>query len=236
MLVPGCTKIVGLDGEYVALDVSSTGGRTGSQGGATGGESAGGRVQTGGASTGTGGRASGTGGSLGTGGIMGAGGTSSTASGGDPGTGGAEPVDAAPGDAPVGPPPSGCGPGLYTGSFNGVHAPSFTVVGVPLPLKGTLEIRFIAGPPNTILIGSGTMDGDLALPSGFTSFHATLAGSYDCASNQFVGSTLTGSFGSTAQTTGTITGSFSSGSWHEQESLGPAYSGSGTFSVAWTSP
>jgi hypothetical protein len=148
--------------------------------------------------------------------------------------------DGAPGDdcsdgcAPV---PAECRPGTYTGTFNGSHAPSFTVVGVSLPIKDGIVTLRLGAVPGGLAIESGSLGGSLAVIADFT---ANLTGTLDCKTKEFgTDATLVGSFTPDIHVNGTFTGEMSglrlSGTWAEHEVVDSQFGGNGAWSATWTS-
>jgi hypothetical protein len=211
VLSSGCTQLLGIDGTY----------ELGAEGGSSG--------------NGEGGSpAAGSGGVPGSGGTVGSSG--STATGGDA-TGG----HATGGHATGGTTPdsgSGCRPGHYTGSIDGLHRPLVTIVGVGVTVQ-TGAVSFALGGSGDVLeVEAGMLEATLTNPlvASAGSLTATLRGKFDCASRRIDGrlsggiailglpSTIDGTWAGGMDATGAFTGT-----WTISESLsgGSADSGAG---------
>jgi hypothetical protein len=222
-----CTTILDLDADYRLDQGTHEAGAAGD----TSSAGTGGSGPTGG--TGAGGGATG---GIGGGGASATGGGGSSASPPDAsaGTGGTSPGDG-------GPNPD-CVPGVYEGTFEGMHMPSFTVVGAPVPLSGTLTMRLEVAGPDRLRMVDAVLDGTLTLPgsgSNLQTFTGTQSGEIDCTTHQVEGGTLNGTILPAIAVTGTIQGELHgtsySGTWDETEA-NVAYKGSGTTTASFVGP
>jgi hypothetical protein len=217
----GCTRLLGIDGEYAQSRESDSGPaavRVGT-GGAFGVDGAGGESGLGGQDAGSATTSASTGGWSAGGGSAG----EASAQGGEAGTGGT---------ATSIPPPQGpCVPGAYQGPESGHHAPTITVLGVKLDVTGTVKFRLANANAGTSAIMNGVAEGTLQI-IGTPPFTATLTGRVECETGRFVG-VIDGKFWLTSNVSavpastfhGTYDGTFStgqfSGTWNEEEPNAP---------------
>ena len=231
-----CTRVLGIDGEYVLVDES---GRVASGGAGAIFQDAQNippAIATGGAPfTGLGGAPSG-------GVLMGNGGIPIGAMTGGAGGNGVPPFDSGstcPNCPPVGAP---CPQGTYSGGLAGRHSASI-LAGFRIPLSGTVTFSVTPDPAGARVAVNGSIDGSATIaPNSFANFKATLTGSVTCADGSLKG-TISGEY---AVATGAppvpfegthegvfVNGAFD-GTWSEHETANPSMSqffGLGTWSA-----
>ena len=262
-VVSGCTTLLDIDDEY-ALETSAGGAETGgfSASGSGGGINnfGGGKTESGGARDVDGGNGGTV--STGTGGVPAANG----GFGGEPATGGVPPIPppetggiAGTGSAAgtggtggtVDVPDAGgaeCTTGKFTGTFEGMHAPSITFVGVPLPVDGAVNFQLVpSGTPRKLKVAEALFNGEFNIIRGAPGvpFTATMVGDYDCDTRQLTGELVKGSFSDpeAPQTFIGFSGAYSAtytptyrlftGTWNEAENTSTTvqYKGDGKFSA-----
>lgn len=81
-----------------------------------------------------------------------------------------------------------CKAGHYSGSFAGLYASSWTVVGAPIPVAGNLSLTLEASPDGEFFeISGGSLCG---LADGLFPFSADISGTLDCKTGKLVDSKL----------------------------------------------
>jgi hypothetical protein len=138
-----------------------------------------------------------------------------------------------------------CTPGKFAGTFDGMHAPSITVVGYPLHVAGKVTFQLIpSGTPQKLKVAEANFDGAFDLIRGVPGvpFSATMVGDYDCSTKALSGELIDGGFvdpdapqmGPSLKFTGTFSAKLRaefSGTWHEVESINSNFTGDGSFTA-----
>jgi hypothetical protein len=219
-------------------------GSGGSGGSGTGGSSA---TGSGGATTGSGGATTGSGGgSGGSGGSTGGSGGSGTA---DAGGGAGGPLDGGKPDVvfdwPETVPGLKCKAGRYQGTFTGTYASSATIIPLPVPVSGDINLTLVQSANGEVLeITNGKLSGvaDLVFP-----FSADLVGKLNCKTSKLDPSTAlkNGTYvvlGFNFFFEGSFLGdynktipAFQNGLWDVKEP-NPIYGGTGMWTANWIGP
>lgn len=259
----GCTSLLDIDDEYaLGTSTGGTGGAASNEsGGFVGGELGGSFNGSGGATSQSGGAgpidAGSGGGFTANGGTVASNGGISSATGGsgaEPATGGTAVTGGGGGKGGVVDVPDAgglqCTTGSFSGTFKGMHSPSVTFVGVPLPVNGAVTFRLLpSGTPGKLKVAEAHFDGDFDLIPGAAQgvpFTATMVGDYDCETGKLTGDLVDGKFAdSEARVTYiAFTGTFSatygtsfSGTWAERETASPPsnlvkFEGDGDFTAS----
>lgn len=232
------------DNSSAAPRDTSKGGSAGSPATSTGSGATGGT----GASGGSGGSTTGTGASGGTGGSGGAGGsTGGSADSGAIDAGSSDAADAKPDIGFTWPetvPGLKCKPGRYKGTFAGTYASSATIIPLPIPVSGDIDLTLVQSAKGEVLeITDGKLSG---LANAIFPFSADLVGKLDCKTSKLDPSTsLKNGFyivlGINFAFEGPFLGdyekimsAFVNGTWDVKEP-NPIYGGNGTWSASWIS-
>ena len=225
------------------------GGSGGASTTSTGSGAAGGAGGSGGSTTGSGGSAGSGGGTGASGGTAGSGGSTG-------GSGGSGPIDAGSGDVsadakpdigftwPETVPGLKCKPGHYHGTFEGTYASSATILPLPIPVGGDIDLTLVQSAKGEILeITDGKLSGlaNLLFP-----FSADLIGRLDCKTSKLDPTTAlrNGNYivlGIMVPFEGPFLGdydkvaaAFVNGTWDVKEP-NPIYGGTGSWTANWIS-